>query len=343
MNKVSFIIKRVANMNVGAMFKTVGRMHKKCKKSRVGLLFDVIRCGAKYGAGYLDYEYFEFYDLDAEQRASYIVRTTNNLIIAHCNKREHYHWLHDKIDFNTRYNDFLHRGWIDFRTATKEEFLEFVKDKKALMVKIVDASCGIGIEKINVADYADGEAVYEKLKTMPNAQLIEEYVVQHKKMSELYPHSVNTCRITTLLVGDEVHIINSSIRIGNNNSVVDNISSGGMSTVVDTASGTILFPASDEDGKKYESHPMTGTPIKGFTVPHWDAVIDMCKRAAKITPELRFCGWDVAITDETPLLIEGNQLPGYFLFQLPPSMQSGRAQGMKPRFKELLKDEFEVK
>ena len=71
------------------------------------------------------------------------------------------------------------------------------------------------------------EAFYEKLKTDASAQLLEDYVVQHPELSALYPYSVNTLRIMTLIKGETIHII-ASIRIGNGGKVVDNINNGGM-------------------------------------------------------------------------------------------------------------------
>ena len=41
----------------------------------------------------------------------------------------------------------------------------------------------------------------------------------------------------------------------------------------------------------------------------------MVKEAALKIPELRYIGWDIAITDNGPVLIEGNEYPSYGLIQ----------------------------
>lgn len=342
MKKIEFIVKRLTDMNYKAMLKTVSDIHKKTGKNRFFMLCDVVYCGFKYGAGYSDYKYFEFYTLNAQQRKTYIVRATNNVIAAHCNKKEFYHCLNDKVEFDEKYSKFLKRDWLDFRTATKEDFMRFIEGKRAIIVKPVDLTCGEGVEKLTVADFEDNEAVYNKLKSMPNAQLLEGYVEQHKKMSELYPYSVNTCRITTLLKGDDVHIMSASLRTGNNAKVVDNLSSGGMMAPIDIKTGIVSYSACDKQDMEYEVHPMTGTAIKGFEIPYWNEAIDMCKRAAKVTPEIRYSGWDVAITESGPVFIEGNHLPGYALIQTPPSQQDPKVYGMLPVFREILKDELKI-
>lgn len=342
MKKIEFIMKRLTDMDYKAMFETISDIHKKTGKNRFCMLCDVVYCGFKYGAGYSDYKYFEFYTLNSQQRATYITRATNNVIAAHCNKKEFYHCLNDKVEFNEKYGKFLKRDWLDFRTAQKEDFMKFIDGKTAIIVKPVDLTCGQGVEKLNVSDFESYEAMYDKLKTMPNAQLLEDYVVQHQKMSEIYPYSVNTCRITTLLKGDDVYMMSASLRIGNNAKVVDNLHDGGMMAPINIETGVVSYSACDKQGYEYEKHPMTGTSIRGFEVPYWNEILDMCRVAAKITPEVRYSGWDVAITENGPVFIEGNHLPAYDLVQTPPSQQNPKVYGMLPVYREILKGELDI-
>lgn len=138
MKKIEFIMKRLTDMNYKAMLETVSEIHKKTGKNRFFMFCDVIYCGFKYGAGYSDYKYFEFYTLNARQRATYITRATNNVIAAHCNKKDFYHCLNDKVEFNAKYAEFLKRDWLDFRSAQKEDFMKFIDGKTAIIVKPVD-------------------------------------------------------------------------------------------------------------------------------------------------------------------------------------------------------------
>ena len=338
MNKISFIIKRVFDMNYKDMLASVSRMHKRSGKNRVGLFVDMIYCGWKYGAGYRDYEYFEFWLMNRAERSTYVTRTANNLIMAKLNKKEYYHCLNDKVDFNTKYNEFLKRDWLDFRTATKEDFLKFIDGKEAIIVKPIDACCGVGVEKWKTADFENYDQMYQRLTETPSAQLLEDYVRQHPDMMMLYPHSVNTVRVTTVLKDNTVHILYAALRIGNNGKVVDNVNNGGMSAPVDLDTGVVTMDAVDKENIIYEKHPMTGTSIKGFAVPYWKETLELCKKAALVTPQIRYCGWDVAICTDGPLFIEANQLPSYELFQIPPSRLEKKC-GILPRMKEILGDE----
>ena len=42
--------------------------HKKTGRSRLSLLWDMKDCAVNYGAGYMDYDLFEMYNLAPEQR-----------------------------------------------------------------------------------------------------------------------------------------------------------------------------------------------------------------------------------------------------------------------------------
>lgn len=53
-------------------------------------------------------------------------------------------------------------------------------------------------------------------------------------------------------------------------------------------------------------HPRTGHELIGFEVPNWPAVRALAIGAAQKFIPLRSIGWDVAVTPDTPTLIEGN-------------------------------------
>ena len=107
------------------------------------------------------------------------------------------------------------------------------------------------VEKIVVSDYPSAEALFDYLKGI-NSGLCEECVVQHKDISALYPLSVNTYRIVTVLTQGEPHIVYAFIRIGNGGRFVDNINAGGMAAPINIDTGVIEFPAFDKDSVYYE-------------------------------------------------------------------------------------------
>ena len=149
--------------------------------------------------------------------------------------------------------------------------------------------------------------------------LVEEALQQHPEMSALYPYSLNTLRVCTLTddKGD-AHVLYSFVRTGRHGSFVDNSTSGGLNALI-CDDGVIRRPAmSDKTGMYFDMHPDTCTPFINFRVPYFDEAIALCKKAAKVRPNMRYVGWDVAILPGGKLeLIEGNHNPGMNIVQAP--------------------------
>ena len=334
MNRLKYLIRRVLRMDYAAMLKIVGQIHKKTGKNRVWLFFDMINCGFKYGAGYQDYRLCEFYNLTASQRETYVTRGINNAIVAKLNKRDSYHFIEDKTEFNTLFADCLGRGWLDMSKASEEQFSDFMRDREVIISKPAASTCGKGVEKLKKSDFADDKALYEHLKN-EGSGLIEDCLEQHESINEIYPHSINTLRIVTVIGRDsKPHVVYAFIRIGNGGRFVDNINSGGMAAPIRLADGVIEYAAFDKDSNYYDVHPMTECKIVGRQIPYWEESLAMCEKAAFRVDGLGYVGWDIAVTPTGPVLIEGNHFPGHDILQMPPHVPD--KVGMLPRFREFI-------
>jgi hypothetical protein len=62
-------------------------------------------------------------------------------------------------------------------------------------------------------------------------------------------------------------------------------------------------------------HPTTGAPIRGKRLPCWDEVKQLAVRAHGAFRPRVLIGWDIAITNEGPVIIEGNRGPDMDLMQ----------------------------
>lgn len=322
-------------MDYKGLFSTVKAVHKKSGIGSVRLFFDIVKCGLKYGAGYKDYQLCEWYNLSDAQRATYVTRGINNTIVSLLNDKEYYHIIDNKIEFNNNFSSFLGRKWIDMTKADIDEFKAFLEGLDVIISKPADEACGRGVEKLTVSDFASEEELFAHLKNI-NSALAEECIVQHKDIAALYPLSVNTYRIVTVFTEGQPHIVYAFIRIGNGGRFVDNINAGGMAAPINIETGVIEYPAFDKDSIYYETHPYTGCAIKGYQLPYWSESVDMVLKAACVVPQVGYAGWDVAVTEKGPLLIEGNPFPGHDILQMPPHVPDKI--GMLPQFKKYIKE-----
>lgn len=71
------------------------------------------------------------------------------------------------------------------------------------------------------------------------------------------------------------------------------------------------------DKKLNESEKsMTNIKFDGFQIPYWEEIKEMVLKAALVNDKVNLVGWDVAISKNGPLIIEGNRGPGFDLVQI---------------------------
>ena len=317
MGRIGYILRCALHLDYKNLFRTVSAAHKLSGRNRLWLLTDIVKCGFRYGAGHKDYLLCAFYDKTPAQRATFVTRGINNTVTGLLNDPAHYAVFDDKEKFYTAFSPYLRRQWLSLEKATDEELTVFLSSHEAFILKPKGEACGVGVEKRRREDFPTAQALREYGKTA-SVDLIEELVVQHPEMDRMAAGSVNTIRVMTVLTEGQPHILYASLRIGNSDRPVDNINAGGMFAPVDNETGCLTCEAIDKDSKVYNAHPKTGCPIKGFQIPFWAEAKQMCLEAAMVVPQMGYVGWDVAITAEGPLLIEGNNMPGHdILPQMP--------------------------
>ena len=330
MGKVKYLAKRIMKLDYKNMFKIAKKVGKKINKNYILVLMDMVRCGLKYQAGYYDYQEFEFYNLNKEQRKTYLTRGKNNEIIKKFNDKSKFYLFDDKAQFCATFDKFLKRKWMVLDGNNFEEFNNFLKENKVIIVKPTDGEGGQGVEKIRFESEEENKKLYQKLIDN-NQTLVEQCIKQHEELNKLYPESVNSMRMFTFYKDGKSYFLQALLKFGNGG-VVDNFSSGGMYTYVDE-NGCVYVGAIDKDDNIFTEHPVTHQPIVGFKVPMFNEAVEMVKEAAKVVPEIGYVGWDIAIGEKEPIMIEGNCYPG--VFQVKPSLSKEKV-GLIPKYNEVM-------
>lgn len=331
MGKVKYLLKRIRKLDYKNMFRIAKKISKKTNKSYIGIILDMVRCGIKYQAGYYDYQEFEFYNLNKNERETYLTRGKNNEIIKRFNDKSKFHIFENKDEMYATFDKFIKRKWMKLNENNEEEFVKFIKDNKSVIVKPIDGEGGHGIEKCTYTTDEDAKKLYKSL--LEHDQLIvEQCIVQNKELDKLYDKSVNSLRMFTFYKDGKSYFLQAVLKIGNGG-VVDNFSSGGMYTYV-SEEGYVYAEAIDKEDNIYFEHPVSKTKIVGFEVPLFKEAVELVKEAAKVVPEIAYVGWDVAIGEKEPIIIEGNCFPG--VFQVKPSLCSEK-RGLIPKYNEIMK------
>ena len=303
-------------MDTKKMRAAAKKVAKSAHKSYLFIMADMAWCGFRYTAGYSDYALFDMYNMDSAQRRTVLTRGKNNMYVKALNDRTAWKYFEEKPAFLKTFAEFTRRTWVDLRTSGAEELRRFSEPLEVFIAKPIDGSHGDGVEKITSAEISDWAALRERL--LSNGQeLCEELVKQHPEMDRLWSGAVNTVRLVTIVADGTAHIVASYLRIGGGDRPVDNFNAGGMVAPLDRETGKIKCHAVDKAGNIFVSHPKTGVRFEGFQVPMWAEALDFAKRAALIVPSVRYVAWDVGITPNGPVFVEGNHYPGHDIYGLP--------------------------
>lgn len=110
-------------------------------------------------------------------------------------------------------------------------------------------------------------------------------------------------------------MIFAAARIGSGKTIADNFHQGGMGVLVDLEQGKLVKNGIDKRLNESETS-ITKIKFDGFKIPYWEEIKQMVLEAALVNDKVNIIGWDVAISKEGPLLIEGNRGPGFDLVQM---------------------------
>jgi hypothetical protein len=188
----------------------------------------------------------------------------------------------------------------------------------SLLLTEVDGFCkavrgekGMGVFRLQVRDgliQLNGEVgtLDQLAARLTTPHIFQRPIVQHPQLSAVHPHSINTIRLVTVRSEGFVRPFSFPVfRAGVGGSIVDNTSSDGVFAFVDPATGRLSGPGRWR-GRGVEKHPDTGFRFEGFLLPFFAETVDLAIRIHEDLPMIHSVGWDLAITADGPVVIEGN-------------------------------------
>ena len=68
--------------------------------------------------------------------------------------------------------------------------------------------------------------------------------------------------------------------------------------------------------RRWSHHPTTDEPIEGVTIPHWQRIKELALKPHTTLPRLGITAWDIGLSANGPILIEGNTNWAFDLVQI---------------------------
>lgn len=203
---------------------------------------------------------------------------------------------------------------------------ELIIDRKHVFIKPIDAKKGEGIFSIDMmgeeiivnGNIEQRDSLIKQLNDLSEKReyIIQDKVMQHQAVSALHKESVNTLRVVTInhlhssSPGDVVYV-GAELRVGCGTNRTDNISAGGIKIGVNEDGKLQKFGFYRKPyGTKTTQHPDSKIVFENYQIPYFVEAVEMCKSFHARIKEIHLIGWDVAITENGPLFIEGNDSCG---------------------------------
>ncbi len=318
--RVKYLFDRARHLSGSNVVEFAKQTKRVSKAPLPFIIADMLWCSVRYEMGFRDYAVWDIRTLSAKERATWMTHPKAFRLSKTLNGPESRTLMEDKRRFNTDFADVMQREWIDAEAVSADELAAFVTKHGAVMAKPADGFGGAGLARYEASDVTDPEA-FRALLLERKQTLVEQFLVQHEAMAELYPESVNTVRLITYLdKQDRFHVIASVLRVGNGG-VIDNFAGGGMFTMLDE-NGVAMYGAVDKHSNAYTVHPATGVAIQGFQVPMYAEMLEMVEKLSHRLPHTPYVGWDIALTPTGPAILEANHNSS--VFQMKPSVSGVR-------------------
>lgn len=203
----------------------------------------------------------------------------------------------------------------DNTLITEEQLLDAIgRCDSDMIIKLSSgSSCGKSICKIEAG--APREEAARIIRQYSGDYVIQTILKQSADTAVFNASSLNTMRISTMLVDGRMSLSTAMIRFGTPGSIIDNVGAGGGCVGIND-DGTLMshgFNNKAERIGQWNGVRFAGRSIRGF-----DKVVELAFAAHLCIPTCGFAGWDIALDEQgEPVLIECNLIwPGLFFEQL---------------------------
>lgn len=166
-------------------------------------------------------------------------------------------------------------------------------------------------------DVNEFDSLLQKKSGRLQGYLVEERVDTHKELKKLAGDGLTSIRINTLIDSSgKSNVQLSFLRLGMPKKATDHSANGGIMVPIDSLTGELKKALDFSNQKWLSNHPLTGSKLEGEVIPNWNKVVSIANNAAEKCTGLRWVGWDVVLTNEGPVILEGNVGVNVSIYQL---------------------------
>jgi len=167
----------------------------------------------------------------------------------------------------------------------------------------------------NQGSFADLARYCEAALQFTRALIVQPKLTNHRVIRDItHAKGLSTIRVVTVRKEGQIEVIAGAVRIVVGESDVDSFqhgASGNLAAGVDVETGKMITSIGSKSKtwpvmKDVPVHPRSGALIIGVQLPYWPQVLELVKRAHATITGLHTVGWDVAILETGPVIVEAN-------------------------------------
>lgn len=191
-----------------------------------------------------------------------------------------------------------------YNTRFEKISLADLKNETGYFMKDIDGECASFVKRVH--DYNELCQLIEQKKE--GQFILQRAIHQAEAMNQLNPCAVNTLRVVTVYNGGNPIVLSALLRVGTSHSGnVDNWAAGGLAIGIQENGYLKKYGLHKPGhGLKASTHPDSGIEFEKFEVPMLKEALECACKAHKCFYEIGAIGWDIAISEDGPVFIEGN-------------------------------------
>ena len=148
--------------------------------------------------------------------------------------------------------------------------------------------------------------------------LFQRKIIMHPDLQRFTGNAVGCFRVVCCKTPDGIRLLYALWKIPMPGSMADNFWRKSRFALIDIETGTVVRcqMGHGPDAKELEVMPESGIKIKGLKIPNWASITELAFSAASFLSEASILGFDIALSDSGPIIIEVNGSPEHGNYQL---------------------------
>ncbi len=257
-----------------------------------------------------EYEWTGYYALSEAQKRTVSTLWTRAQFRKTFTDRRYICLLMNKFIFSRVFAEYTGRRCQRLAGITAEDLRRLAGETGKVVLKPLCKGQGVGVRVFQVSGREGLQAALDYARLLGDG-VAEEYIRQHPVMAGLNPAAVNIVRFYSVCSPAGMYLFAPVLTVADGLDI-SNGSQDALTAMVDIRSGLTISDAVDQNNVvDYPAHPLTGAPFKGTQIPFWEEALALLGQAVPLAGKISNVGWDVAFTEEGPLIIEANTIPGF--------------------------------